>query len=240
MVSWQFSQFALFTQTASIMVIYLLKICTENQLKSILSAQLYSILLNFVIQFGNEMLLTSFGFSSILVAFVIVHVNRMLSDNLNFGMLPIFRVALGLVPWFLGTYGLKGVICRLFKVKDDAHIFDILMSKFTDFATFHTKLYTCAAEFDFIPVSTFIVFIGTGLILFVGIVVFVFGFRTVKYSFGGSDNIPADELYLVVQTRAYTLVAILIMRLKLFMSPMFCIISCLVVKEGVLSSDQKS
>ena len=30
-----------------------------------------------------------------------------------------------------------------------AHIGDIFASKFTDFKNFHTMLYTCAAEFDF-------------------------------------------------------------------------------------------
>ena len=29
------------------------------------------------------------------------------------------------------------------------HIFDILRSKFTSFRNFHTMLYTCAVEFDF-------------------------------------------------------------------------------------------
>merc|ERR1711970_1386883 len=97
MVSWQFSQFALFTQTASIMVIYLLEICSEDQLKTILSAQLFSILLNCIIQFGNEMLLTSFGFSSILVAFVILHVKSTLTEMINFKILPILKVFFGLV-----------------------------------------------------------------------------------------------------------------------------------------------
>uniref|UniRef100_A0A183V4V6 DUF221-domain-containing protein n=1 Tax=Toxocara canis TaxID=6265 RepID=A0A183V4V6_TOXCA len=33
------------------------------------------------------------------------------------------------------------------------HIFDILRSKFTNFANFHTRLYTCAREFDFLGVD---------------------------------------------------------------------------------------
>ncbi len=31
-----------------------------------------------------------------------------------------------------------------------AHIFDILRAKFTDFKSFHTLLYSCAKEFDFL------------------------------------------------------------------------------------------
>lgn len=239
MVSWQFSQFALFTQTASIVVIYLLDICNSDQVKSVLKAQLFSILLNFIIQFGNEMLLTSFGFSSILVAFVVVEVKSKLQST-NFKVLPIFKVLIGLIPWFAGTYGLKGTITRLFGIQDDAHIFDILVSKFSNFATFHTKLYTCAPEFDFLPIATFQVFVGTGLLFFVVALVTVYAYQTIKYSVGlDVKKIPADELYIVVQSCAYTLVAILIMRLKLFMSPLFCILSCLVVKQGVFSDDEK-
>ncbi|VDO99213.1 unnamed protein product, partial [Soboliphyme baturini] len=37
-----------------------------------------------------------------------------------------------------------------------AHIFDILKSKFTNFSTFHTRLYTCAAEFDFLEYKTLV------------------------------------------------------------------------------------
>ncbi len=34
-----------------------------------------------------------------------------------------------------------------------AHIGAILLSKFTTYQDFHTQLYTCAAEFDFLSIS---------------------------------------------------------------------------------------
>jgi C-mannosyltransferase DPY19L len=62
---------------------------------------------------------------------------------------PIFILA-HLLLFVLGVFGIKALIGRLLDIRDDDHIFDILRSKFTDFANFHTRLYTCAVEFDFI------------------------------------------------------------------------------------------
>ena len=47
---------------------------------------------------------------------------------------------------------------------DDEHIFDLIRSKLTDFRTFHTMLYTCAAEFDFMPVETLVILSKTLLL----------------------------------------------------------------------------
>ena len=48
---------------------------------------------------------------------------------------------------------MKFLMSKILSVKDDAHIGDILKSKFTNFSNFHTKLYTCAVEFDFMEAA---------------------------------------------------------------------------------------
>ena len=45
-----------------------------------------------------------------------------------------------------------------------AHIGDILRSKFTDYKSFDTLLYTCAKEFDFLEYQTYRKLTLTGLI----------------------------------------------------------------------------
>ncbi|VDI46239.1 Hypothetical predicted protein, partial [Mytilus galloprovincialis] len=48
-----------------------------------------------------------------------------------------------------GTVGCKILVSKFLKTADDAHIGEIFRSKFGDFKNFHTMLYTCAKEFDF-------------------------------------------------------------------------------------------
>lgn len=59
---------------------------------------------------------------------------------------------------FIGiTIGAKAALARLLEIHDDDHVFDILRSKFTAFANFHTRLYTCAPEFDFVGMEVRVV-----------------------------------------------------------------------------------
>ena len=66
MITWQFAQFALLTQTASVMGCYLLRFIGSHKLRLIVEAQAISLAINYFLQFGNEMLLTSFFASSLI------------------------------------------------------------------------------------------------------------------------------------------------------------------------------
>ncbi|KAK6016302.1 hypothetical protein OSTOST_18216, partial [Ostertagia ostertagi] len=118
-----------------------------------------------------------------------------------------------------------------------AHIFDILKSKFTDYSTFHTRLYTCSKEFDFISWRLFwfqtlqklcatwlIPAAAMGILLFV--IVFLFTERKeLVHRSGDRETICQEIFYNVVQTACYAVMALLIMRLKLFFTPHLCICS---------------
>ena len=66
MLNWQFSQFALLTQSASVLGCYLLRFIGQNKMRLVVEVQIISFLINYVMQFGNEMLVTSFYASSLL------------------------------------------------------------------------------------------------------------------------------------------------------------------------------
>uniref|UniRef100_A0A8C3V3J0 D19L1 mannosyltransferase n=1 Tax=Catharus ustulatus TaxID=91951 RepID=A0A8C3V3J0_CATUS len=163
MLPWQFAQFVLLTQ-----VIFTFSV---------------SLLVCFILMFGNSMLLTSYYAASLVVI--------------------------------------------------SAHIGNILKSKFIGYKDFDTLMYTCAAEFDFMEKETPVRYTKT---LLLPVVLVVFGviikrvickFASVSCGFFFSFQLVFHALQLL----AYSVLAILIMRLKLFLTPHLCIMASLVCSK---------
>lgn len=72
MLNWQFSQFALLTQTASILGCYLLRFIGKDKFWMVLECQLIAFVINYIAQFGNEMLITSFYASSLITVVILL------------------------------------------------------------------------------------------------------------------------------------------------------------------------
>ncbi|KAI3380506.1 hypothetical protein SNEBB_011104 [Seison nebaliae] len=137
---------------------------------------------------------------------------------------------------------------------DDRHIWDILLAKFTNFQTFHTKLYLCAKEFDFLPKQTLIDLSISLLIPLASLTLLIILYFISKNFFGArqiSENIhnysnenvkerkekekkvvenhvfPLSLMLLLFQTIFHTIMALFIMRLQLFWTPTICIVAAL-------------
>ena len=131
------------------------------------------------------------------------------------------------------TFLAKITITKAFLVQDDAHVFELLKSKFTDFQSFHTLLYTCAVEFDFLgwemPWKTS----ATLLLPSAAIAVLVLLFSVLKdlwQRVSGQEqtqDIDPAAVYNMIQCAAYAVMAVLIMRLKLFFTPHLCLLTSL-------------
>ena len=78
---------------------------------------------------------------------------------------------------------------------DDSHIFDIFKAKFTDYKNFHTQLYTCAKEFDFLEYETYVKLSQTCLIPAVIIVWITLGLVVVYRK--PFNAIPQDKVICV-------------------------------------------
>uniref|UniRef100_A0A8C4L3E3 Dpy-19 like C-mannosyltransferase 1 n=1 Tax=Equus asinus asinus TaxID=83772 RepID=A0A8C4L3E3_EQUAS len=204
MLPWQFAQFVLLTQIASLFAVYVVGYIDICKLQKIIYIHMISLALCFVLMFGNSMLLTSYYASSLVIIWV--------------------SVIQGCFCLF-GTVILKYLTSKIFGIADDAHIGNLLTSKFFSYKDFDTLLYTCAAEFDFMEKETPLRYTKT-LLLPVVLVVFIAIVRKVL----GVKNIFSffQLVYHALQLLAYTALGILIMRLKLFLTPHMCVMASLI------------
>nr|CDP99149.1 Bm3511, isoform a [Brugia malayi] len=222
---WQFSAFALTTQMGSIFVTFVLDFIPIRTMSTIVYGHAIAFFTAFILLFGNEMLLTSFYLSSIITLWIIMSLDRYLYLITN----RPFYIIVNSTLFIAGTVGIKLTISHLMRVEDDAHIMDLLRAKFTSFANFHTRLYTCAREFDFIGREDLTDLMRTLLLPAAALSLFlVFMFFLHYESLIYRDKIRikpcAEIVYNIIQCICFIIMACLIMRLKLFMTPHLCII----------------
>ncbi|XP_031832588.1 C-mannosyltransferase dpy-19 [Nomia melanderi] len=111
--------------------------------------------------------------------------------------------------------------------EDDAHVYNLLKAKLTNYRDFHTMLYTCSAEFDFLPFRSYEILIKTSLLpiaVLAGILILYYWYRNYKVR-GYLTAIEPEVAYNGLQTVAFIIMAVFIMRLKLFMNPQLCIVA---------------
>uniref|UniRef100_A0AAX7V2X6 Dpy-19-like 1, like (H. sapiens) n=1 Tax=Astatotilapia calliptera TaxID=8154 RepID=A0AAX7V2X6_ASTCA len=190
MLPWQFAQFVLLTQVASLFASYILGYLAAAKMQSILVTHMITLGVCFVLMFGNSMLLTSFYASSLVSIWVMQG-----------------------LAWVGSTVLLKFLLSTVLGASDDAHISGLIKSKFTSYKDFHTLMYTCAAEFDFMELETPVRYLKTLLLPINVLVVALIAGRMVYHS---------------LQLVAFAVLAILIMRLKLFLTPHMCIMASLI------------
>uniref|UniRef100_A0A3Q1H7C9 Dpy-19-like 1, like (H. sapiens) n=1 Tax=Anabas testudineus TaxID=64144 RepID=A0A3Q1H7C9_ANATE len=211
MLPWQFAQFVLLTQVASLFASYILGYLGAAKMQSILVTHMITLGVCFILMFGNSMLLTSFYASSLVSIWL-------------FFFLPL-QVMQGLA-WVGSTVLLKFMLSTILGASDDAHISGLIKSKFTSYRDFHTLMYTCAAEFDFMESETPIRYLKTLLLPLNMLVVGLIAGRV-------SLLVPCLKtlVYHSLQLVAFAVLAILIMRLKLFLTPHMCIMASLICSK---------
>uniref|UniRef100_A0A672UXW0 Dpy-19 like C-mannosyltransferase 1 n=1 Tax=Strigops habroptila TaxID=2489341 RepID=A0A672UXW0_STRHB len=197
MLPWQFAQFVLLTQIASLFAVCIMGYIDSCKLQKILAAHMVALVVCFILMFGNSMLLTSYYAASLVVI------------------------------W--------------------AHIGNILKSKFIGYKDFDTLMYTCAAEFDFMEKETPIRYTKTLLLpvvlVVLGVIIkrlllgllLMFVLTQMKsmqiFCFCVFVGVFLQLVYHALQLLAYSVLAILIMRLKLFLTPHLCVMASLVCSK---------
>ena len=115
MLPWQFAQFALLTQTCALFGLYALKFITAKKICCILYGLYIAHVANYVCQFGNFMLLSSFFMAAVISVLVIAKLEPYLNKLSNILLIWVVQGSIFLV----GTFGIKIFSAKLLNIKDD-------------------------------------------------------------------------------------------------------------------------
>ncbi|KAJ8290860.1 hypothetical protein GJAV_G00018450, partial [Gymnothorax javanicus] len=244
MLPWQFAQFVLLTQIASLFVSYILGYLTPARMQSVLVTHMASLGVCFVFMFGNSMLLTSFYASSLISIWGIIALRDIIGRFCKPGVITWVMQSLA---WVASTVALKFLMSAIFGASDDAHISSLIKSKFSSYKDFDTMMYTCAAEFDFMELETPLRYMKTILLPVNLLVLTVVGVKALqdiwRFLRHGETSPPKPQhdpseqtalfvngelVYHSLQLLAFAVLAVLIMRLKLFLTPHMCVMASLV------------
>ncbi|XP_059027531.1 probable C-mannosyltransferase DPY19L2 isoform X2 [Mustela lutreola] len=187
MLPWQFAQFILFTQIASLFPMYVVGYIEPNKFQKIIYMNMVSVLLCFVLMFGNPMYLSSYYSSSLLMTLI--------------------------------------------------RLSDLIAARILRYTDFDTLIYTCAPEFDFMEKATPLRYTKTLLLpVVMTITYFIFkkAYRDVLCVLSANTYLRkqllehGELIFHTLQLLAFTVLAILIMRLKLFLTPHMCVMASLI------------
>ncbi|XP_036183234.1 probable C-mannosyltransferase DPY19L2 isoform X1 [Myotis myotis] len=234
MLPWQFAQFILFTQIASLFPMYVVGYIEPNKFKKIIYMNMISVLLCFVLMFGNSLYLSSYYSSSLLMTWVIIlkrnNIQRLGVSELNFWLIQCFG-------WFCGTIILKFLTSKILGVSDHIRLSDLIAARILRFTDFDTLIYTCAPEFGFMEKATPVRYIRTLLLPLVMMITYFILKKTFRdvlcvlctNTYQRKQLLENGELiFHTLQLLAFTALAILIMRLKLFLTPHMCVMASLI------------
>jgi hypothetical protein len=148
MLPWQFAQFVMVTQCLALGGLMAINMLSVGVVMTIIGGISLAFVVNILLQFGNTMLLTSFLPACLLALWTTCIVQHVTKDA-RCPRLPVLRSFL-LLSMLVGlTAVIKVIITMATGIEDDAHIGNLLKAKFTSYKDFHTEIYVCAPEFDF-------------------------------------------------------------------------------------------
>uniref|UniRef100_A0A8C5NYP9 Dpy-19 like 2 n=1 Tax=Jaculus jaculus TaxID=51337 RepID=A0A8C5NYP9_JACJA len=231
MLPWQFAQFILFTQIASLFPMYVVGYIEPSKFQKIIYMNMISVILCFILMFGNPMYLSSYYSSCLLVTLALIlkknKIQRLRVSELSFWVIQ------G-CAWWSGTILLKFLTSKILGVSDHIRLSDLIAARILRYTDFDTLIYTCAPEFDFMEKATPLRYTKT-LLLPLVLVITYFIFKKVKIFFQNlfmhNNILMLILVFHTLQLLAFTGLSILIMRLKLFLTPHMCIMASLICSQ---------
>ncbi|XP_076241692.1 protein C-mannosyl-transferase DPY19L1 isoform X3 [Calliopsis andreniformis] len=216
---WQFSHFVFTTQIIAVLILKWMKIIPNDLYRVICLVHGWSIVIATSVTDSTPLIYSLY----ICLLFTSSILNEF--EQLSPLWSTKLQTALEIILTIVSTKYLKS--CCSFVTENDSHVFNLLKSKLTNYKDFHTMLYTCSAEFDFLPYKSYEAIVKTLLLplaVLAGVLALYFWYRNYKIR-GYPKCIDVDIAYNGLQTGAFIILAVFIMRLKLFMNPHLCIIA---------------
>ncbi|XP_008583674.1 PREDICTED: probable C-mannosyltransferase DPY19L2, partial [Galeopterus variegatus] len=139
--------------------------------------------------------------------------------------------------WWCGTIILKFLTSKVLGVSDHIRLSDLIAARILRYTDFDTLIYTCAPEFDFMEKETPLRYAKTLLLPVVLVITCFILKKTVRdiscvlstNTFQRKQLLEHGELiFHTLQLLAFTALAVLIMRLKLFLTPHMCVMASLI------------
>ncbi|KAL1781731.1 putative C-mannosyltransferase DPY19L2 [Sigmodon hispidus] len=238
MLPWQFAQFILFTQIASLFPMYVVGYIEPSKFQKIILINMASVIFCFILMFGNPLYLSSYYSSCLLMTWAIMQkknkIQRLGSSELQFWLIQV-------CAWWSGTIILKFLTSKICGVSDHIRLSDLIAARILRYTDFDTLIYTCAPEFDFMEQATPLRYTKTLLLPLVLVITYFIFKKDVEGMGSKKGRLMLDSVYMIqhqvlsfqlifhtLQLVAFTILAILIMRLKLFLTPHMCIMASLI------------
>ncbi|XP_056660251.1 probable C-mannosyltransferase DPY19L2 isoform X5 [Monodelphis domestica] len=229
-------------EMVSLFSMYVVGYIEPYKFLKIIFVNLVSIGVCFILMFGNRTFLSSYFAASLLVTWgILKNRNKILH-------LQSSQALFWLIQWFFwwsGTIILKVILSHLFRVTDQFHLSDLITARILRYTDFDTLMYTCAPEFDLMEKETPLRYMKTFLLPAV-VMISYFIFKKVlpdilsllstekpyyrkQLHQDESKNPPTVLLvFHELELFAFAILAIFIMRLKLFLTPHMCLMSSLI------------
>nr|XP_020824757.1 probable C-mannosyltransferase DPY19L2 isoform X4 [Phascolarctos cinereus] len=245
MLPWHFAQFILFTQMASLFPMYIVGYIEPYKFLKIILVNMVSVAICFVLMFGKSTYLSSYFASSLIITWGFMKkrskVQKLQSSQYTIWLIQGFL-------WWSGTIVLKILLSQLLAVSDHIHLSDLITARILRYSDFDTLMYTCAPEFDFMEKETPLRYTKTLLLPVVVMISFLIFRKVIPDIFymlsagetcirkqldrNESKNPPTALLvFHELQLFAFAILAIFIMRLKLFLTPHMSVMASLVCSK---------
>ncbi|KAL0808443.1 hypothetical protein ABMA28_012904 [Loxostege sticticalis] len=154
---WQFSQFIFLTQIAIFFIMEQLRIIDMKAFCIFLHSHFCGLHMAVLLLQGNDMLKSSLYvsfFISVSVYCLFFSSLRIKVQNSLDLLVEAWLVFLRVGIIICASIYFKKLISEFLDVQEDSHIWELFYSKFSDYKSFHTLMYTCSEVYDYLPWAT--------------------------------------------------------------------------------------